>query len=121
MIAGSVKDLQALVCVGIGLSPDVTMPVDLVVDTGFAGGLALPQALIDELRLPYIEATVAILADGSRADVDVYAAPVHWFGRAVEVAVLAMEGRPLLGTSLLRELRMEADFVEGGAVRLLPL
>ncbi len=121
MIAGAVVDLQALVSVGLGGPLSAVEPIEFVIDTGFAGGLALPQALIDNLGLPYIEAAVAILADGSHAAVDVYVAPVHWCGRTVDVAVLAMEGRPLLGTALLRGLRMEADFVEGGAVRLLPL
>jgi hypothetical protein len=56
------------------------------------------------------------LADGSHARVDVHRAEILWDGSGLPVAVLAMDGRPLLGTALLNGHNLNADFVDGGPV-----
>ena len=47
-----------------------------------------------------------------------YRATIEWDGTAVDVAVLALGDRPLLGTALLDGYNLSVDFVTGGDVRL---
>lgn len=118
MIRGTVFGLQARVGVVLRLphAPDLTM--EFVVDTGFAGALTLPPRAVVALGLPLVQDMPATLADGSGIRVDVHAATIVWGGREVEVAVLAMGGRPLLGTALLDGFNLSADFADNGPVTL---
>jgi clan AA aspartic protease len=70
------------------------------------------------LGLPFYQEMFANLADGSHIKVDVHKATILWDGRAVQVAVLAMGRRPLLGTALLDGYNLNADFEDHGALAL---
>lgn len=120
MIYGRVVGLQA--CVNIVLRP-VGQPgitIEFVVDTGFEGALALPPRTVAMLGLLLHQRVVSKLADASRKLTVVYKARIDWGGAVLEVAVLAIGDRPLLGTALLDGHNLSVDFVSGGHVRIQP-
>jgi predicted aspartyl protease len=49
---------------------------------------------------------------------DVHRATIDWDGAVLDVAVLALGDRPLLGTALLDGYHLSVDFVAGGDVRI---
>ncbi len=116
MMVGTVRDLQGIVPVTYKLSdqPDVT--IEYVLDTGFEGALTLPANQISLLRLPFVQEMSANLADGTSIQINVHLGTIVWDDRILNVAVLAMGNRPLLGTALLNGRRVTVDFVEDGAV-----
>ena len=89
---------------------------ETIVDTGFDGELTLASGLIRDLGYPYAGFTRATLADGSAVRFDHYEGRVLWHGREREILVLAADGDPLAGMTLLKgsELRIRAQ--AGGEV-----
>ena len=62
----------------------------------------------------------ANLANDEDVNTKVYLATIVWIGNEIEIAVLSMGLRPLLGTALLQNQRLVADFWEDGNVTILP-
>ena len=62
----------------------------------------------------------ANLANDEDVNTKVYLATIVWVGDEIEIAVLSMGLRPLLGTALLQNQRLVADFWEDGNVTILP-
>lgn len=120
-MTGSVATLQARLSVKFILPPDVSLAIEFVVDTGFAGSLSLPPEAVAAMGLPYRGTFEAKLADGSHRDVDAYIAVIEWSGKRLVVDVLSMGHRPLLGTQLLANTELLCHFREGGLVRVNPL
>lgn len=120
-ISGSVSALSAEVTLSLVLSEGNRRDVVFVVDTGFLGALALPEAELERLGLRVFGQTEATLADGSSCTTLVYEARVAWGEGVLRVAALAMGDRPLLGTALLEECHLGIDFTEGGTVQITPL
>lgn len=89
-----------------------------VLDTGFTGHLTLPGAVIEELGLPLQRRSDAILADGSSVALEVHRAKVLWDGEERDTEVLALEGGPLVGMSLLYGHEVWLRVVEGGSVAI---
>jgi clan AA aspartic protease len=118
MTSGTVHDLQARVNVVFRLPGRPDLAIECVVDTGFAGALTLPLSAVAALGLPFFQEIDANLANDMDVKTSVHVATIVWDGREIEVAVLAMGRRPLLGTALLDNKRLCADFVEGGAVTI---
>ncbi len=118
MIHGHVLDGQALVPVRFVLPHQPDILLDFIVDTGFAGFLALPAAAVQAMQLPYAHHTAIALADQSEIQAPVYAATILWEGAEREVRVLAVGKRPLLGIALLDQLELTALFREGCPVTL---
>ena len=116
MTQGIVRDLQARVQVVFRLPGQPNLAVECVVDTGFAGALTLSPDAISALGLPFFQEIDANLADDSDVKTAVHLATILWDGRELEIAVLAMGRRPLLGTALLDGKRLCADFVGDGQV-----
>ena len=81
----------------------------------------LPSALIQRLELAPRDEKPVILADGSVANSQTYVGTVDWHGEARRVRVHEVDGRPLIGMSLLRGSRLTVDVMEGGAVAIEPL
>jgi len=50
--------------------------ITVIIDTGYDGSLTLPPSLINALGLPFRSRGVAVLADGSEAQFNTYAATV---------------------------------------------
>ena len=120
MISGRVSNRTAEVPVTFLQPLGEHVTIDFVVDTGFTGTLALREAAIAALGLPYVLDIPAGLADDSRVELAVYDALVRWGDLEVEVTVLAAGHRPLLGTAMLDGYDLQAAFVEGGAVTITP-
>ena len=86
------------------------------IDTGFAGALTLSPEAVDALGLPFFQEIEANLANDADVRTAVHIATIVWQGRELEVAVLAMGRRPLLGTALLDGNHIGADFTDDGEV-----
>ena len=120
-LSGSVAALSAEVELMLLLPSGSSLPLSFLIDTGFLGGLALPEETIQTLGLRPLGQTEATLAGGSVRVSMVYEARLAWDAGVLRVAALAMGDRPLLGTALLEGLHLGIDFIEGGAVTLTPL
>lgn len=118
MKEGIVHGYQACVEVAFRFSdkPDIT--IEFVVDTGFEGALTLPSAAVQALGLPFYQDITSNLANDSSVRTEVYIATIIWDAVEVDVPVLAMGRRPLLGTLLLRQRNLNIDFVDGGMVSI---
>ena len=91
-------------------------PIRAIVDTGFEGDLMLPGSFIRRVGLARSSERSVVLADGSHAAVQSYAATVSWMGRETPVIVLESESQYLLGVSLLWGSKMTMAFEEGGSI-----
>ncbi len=118
MITGSVIGLHALLKITFHLQDDSISEREFVIDTGFTGFLTLPSQDISDLGLPFRHYTAAYLADGSEVQISVYDAVVVWNGAGIEVRVLGTGQRPLLGTALLKDHSLFAQFADFGLVEL---
>lgn len=116
MITGRVIGLQARLDLVIRVPSQPDLTIEFVVDTGFEGALTLPSAAVSALGLPYLIDIAAHLADDSSSQVAAHQATILWDGREVDVAVLAMGKRPLLGTALLDGYNLNADFEDNGSI-----
>jgi len=118
MTQGIVRDMQACVNVVFRLAGRPDLAIECVVDTGFAGALTLSPAAVAALGLPFFQEIDANLANDADVKTAVHIATILWDGLEVEIAVLALGRRPLLGTALLDGKRLCADFVETGRVAI---
>ncbi len=116
MTHGLVQDLQARMDVVFRLPGQPNLVIECVVDTGFAGALTLSPEAVDALGLPFFQKIEANLANDADVRTAVHIATIVWQGRELEVAVLAMGRRPLLGTALLDGNHLSADFIDDGEV-----
>lgn len=77
--------------------------MEVWVDTGFTGDIAVSRALVENLQLPRGSTVRAVLADGSPIQVDTHSCFLHWFGEWKAIEVIAADCRlPLLGVGLLQ-------------------
>lgn len=103
-----------------------TVPLTLLIDTGFDGELLLYPEQLSRLGIPatYQDMTRVRLADGSEATFFIASATVEWQGepRPVSIDVIPRPAPPsargLLGCGLLRDSRLSID-VPAGAVQIL--
>lgn len=98
--------------------PNGQMAVTAVIDTGYNGFLSLPLAIVTALSLPPLASRSVTLGDSSRKVLDFYEASVVWDGSLKTISVLCVEGDPLMGTALLKGLKLDIDFVVGGPVQV---
>ena len=75
--------------------------IEEVIDTGFTGFLTMPTGLVAELRLPFVNTSQAILADGSEATLNAYRATVLRDGYQKHVGAYAPDASPLIGMRML--------------------
>lgn len=92
--------------------------IDVIVDTGFNGGLMLPRSAIRDLELAERGFVTGILATGKTVTTKAYGAIVEWNREYRFVEVLPTEGDPLFGTKLLRGFQLIANMYEGGTVKI---
>jgi clan AA aspartic protease len=121
MTRGTVRDAQICVDVVFSLPSQANLAIECVVDTGFAGALTLSPESVAKLGLPFLQEIDANLANDTDVATAVHVATIIWDGNELDVAVLAMGRRPLLGTALLNGHRLLADFAEQGEVIIEPL
>lgn len=120
MIGAVNERLEATLRLQIYGSPRHTN-VTAVVDTGFNGSLSLPNHVIVELSLALLSSRPVTLGDGTQRVLDFYQAEVVWDNQRQAITVMSMEGDPLIGTGLLQQHRLQADFVIGASVRIDPI
>ena len=117
MISGRVSaGLDPLVNIELGNGKGSFQSLQVVVDTGFSGELALPSELIQSLGLDYIDDVSVALADRQERPVRAYDGVVFWQGRSRDVMVLDMGSEPLLGMALLLGSRLTVSCRPNGAV-----
>ena len=116
MMIGSVLSRHALLPVTIHLPNKPDLSMEFVVDTGYTGYLTLPVAAVHAMGLPHLHRTSADLADDTTVELDVYMATILWHGAITDVPVLATGRRALLGTALLDDCELTAQFHDGGLV-----
>ena len=117
MISGRVSPgLDPLVTIEMGNGQGNFQPVEVVVDTGFTGELALPAELIQSLGLDYIDDVRVVLADRVERWFGAYDGVMSWHGEPISVIVLETGGDSLLGMGLLLGSKLTVSARPGGAV-----
>ena len=92
--------------------------VEFVVDTGFTAAATLPPAACAALGLPTDRLQPSELADGTTLMLEVYIATLLWDGEERKVEVLAIEGTPLIGMTLLDGYDVLLEVIEGGNITI---
>lgn len=121
MIRGHVNShRRAVVPVQVVDSSGLLVDLEAAVDTGFSGFLTLPSSLIQVLQLPFDHSDLFTLGDERDVEFDLYMASLNWNGQTRPVSVLAADGMPLVGMSLLEGYHLSIDIVIGGEVLIQP-
>src|SRR5437667_5435995 len=97
MTTGTVLDLTAYVTSTLVSPNGRHMDVDLVIDTGFTGTVALPEALCLALELPYLTSQQFTFADGHVDWANIYVATLELNGRRIALEIPAMGDEALFG------------------------
>jgi clan AA aspartic protease len=122
MITGVVNsDLEATIRLIVRGADGHKRRITAVIDTGFDGWLSLPSAVIADLGLVWDRQTYATLADGSDVLFDIYLGVVVWNRRRRFIAIDEAETTPLVGTALLADFAMTAQFRPRGRVTITAL
>ncbi len=95
--------------------------VRAIIDTGFDGCLTLPQNLVTELELVYLDQTTISVGGGAKVRAGKYEAIVEWLGHRRDVPVLSMDQDAYVGMALMRGTRLTIENKLGGVVRINPL
>lgn len=115
------RDREAVVSLTVLGADRQEARMDAIIDTGYTGTLTLPPDIIHALGLPPRGSRPVILGDGSEVSLSVYRATVLWHGQERDLQVLAADGGPLLGMSLLYGSRLLMDIIDGAAFTIEPL
>lgn len=84
-----------------------------VIDTGFTGDLELPNRLKDQVDPVYQGTVVSLLAGGQSITEESFALDFPFDGRFVKAEATFVNGNEILiGTHLLRNYRLQIDFVD---------
>ena len=106
--------LEPMVAVEVLNGDGDSRTVEALLDTGFSGDLTLTGDLIESLGLDYAGQIQKVLADGGEVTARAYKAFVSWFGQTRSVEIIASEGVPLLGMSLLDGCKITMRVRAGG-------
>jgi predicted aspartyl protease len=116
MIQGIFRDGHPFIVLILpGLHGPLT--IEFVVDTGFEGDFALPDAIARQLNSWPAGTRDMLLADGSVRRC--HSRELVWDENGDDertVEVLVLEGRPLVGTHFLIEKSIHIDVTQGGPV-----
>ena len=121
MLIGTVNDLQAWLAVDLLAIGGQYLSVEVVLDTGFNGELAMPASVIPQLDLVPMNNRYTYLAVGGEVELPAWSGTVFWNGRPRFVEIVETDSEPLLGMELLRGCRVTIEVREGGAVTVDPL
>ncbi len=114
-------DLQAWLTVEIVTPGGQPRPIEVALDTGFNGQIALPAITIQRLELSEESSRLAITATGDRVRLTTYYSTMMWHGEPRIIEVVEADSEPLLGMELLLGNRVTLDVLEGGPVTIYPL
>ena len=90
--------------------------VEFVLDTGFDGELAVPASILNRVDATHVSNRAVQLADGTRRYMPHYELETVWMDEERTIELIALEGRPLLGSLLLSETDVNLEMTEGGEV-----
>ena len=121
MSTGTVLHRRILVDLNLRGPTGQEAELEFVLDTGFTGVLTMLPSACKALELHYIRPQPASLAEGSSIILEVYQALLLWNGEGHDVEVLAMDGEPLIGMTLLEDSDVRFQGNEGGTVSIEPL
>ena len=85
-------------------------------DTGFSGHLTLPPDEAERLGLKRENQIPVTLAGDQQTEASVHTGYVKWLGQTRRIDVLAMDGQPLLGMSLLAGSKIAIRAQAGGEI-----
>ena len=114
-------DLQAWLTIEIVTPNGQPRPIEVALDTGFNGQIALPAITIQRLELSEESSRLAITATGDRVRLTTYFSTMMWHGEPRIIEVVEADSEPLLGMELLLGNRVTLDVLEGGPVTIYPL
>ena len=115
MIRGVLNDdHEPMVVVEISNGDGAFHSIEALLDTGFGGDLTLPPDTVSRLGLEYENQTPLCLANGQEIEAAVHLGFVKWLGRERKVNVLALDGQPLLGMTLLAGCKITIHARPGG-------
>lgn len=111
------------------ISPDIAwfsgygriVSVEFVLDTGLEGDLTIPLTLPAHLDAPRVAFGSVLMADGSDRRVAIHEVVINWDGEQRVVEAYALEGRPLLGSTILDGYHLDIDMTEGGDASVEPI
>ena len=122
MISGRVTDtLRVVINVQILAGDGNWNALNVVIDTGFNGQLALPQDIVHKLELTLGQTRRVTPAIGQTRTVSSGHVQLNWNGVPGYVRVVLAGTEPLLGMALLWNNRIAIDAVADGAVTVTPL
>lgn len=110
------RALEARISINIAGVNWMFETLEVVVDTGFTGALALPEPIVRSLGLQSYVRRDVTLADGQTIRTAAYTVRLLWHGRPVDVWVPMMDSSPMIGTDLLAGSRLCIDWWDGGEV-----
>ena len=117
MIRGMLNDrIEPMVVLEISNGDGQYHQVDALLDTGFSQSLTLPPDTVARLGLECADRIPMTLADARDIDVSVHKGLVKWFGKRREINVIAIDGPPLLGMSLLAGCKITIRAHPGGEI-----
>ncbi len=94
MIEGRVTaHREAVVSLSLRNAQGEEHALEAVIDTGYDGFLTVPPDLIEQLGLPYLRSSRALLGDGSVIEFDIHEVTVVWNDRLVFRSTLPMSLR----------------------------
>lgn len=119
MIQGEVTaDREAVIRLTVFGTEKRQAELEVVIDTGFNDYLTLPLSTVATLALPFAAPTQATLADGTVVTMNYHHAAVDWDSERRNVLVLACDGGPLVGMSLLYGYELCVLAQDGGPVTI---
>ena len=121
MTIGTVSHRRILVDLILRGPTGTEAEVEFVLDTGFTGVLTMLPSVCEALGLHYVRPQPASLAEGSSVILEAYQAALLWNRDEYDVEILAMDGTPLIGMTLLETSEVCFQGSEGSLVRIGPL
>ena len=118
MIRGTVANHEGSVRLNVFGRADQCESIEAVVDTGYDGWLSLPQSMIHDLELRWLNFGRAVLADGSECGFDVFDGEILWDRRRVQIQIDASDATPLVGMRLLEGFELTMQIRPDGPVHI---
>jgi clan AA aspartic protease len=95
-----------------------TDKVRAVIDTGYDGWLTLPPDVIARLQFPWSRRGLAVLADGSEIEYDVYEAVIVWDRGRRLIEIDESDSDPLVGMAMLAGYELNVQVRPRGKVTI---
>ncbi len=115
----SAEALEPRLTVHILNNRGISVPIEVVIDTGFTGSMTLPPDVIRSLGLRRrVEDRRMALADGRVFSTLAYDATVIWCGNRKPAIVIGLDREPLIGISLLWNSDIAMAVRENGPVSI---